>query len=165
MDAMQTAVLDMLIGGLWHTTSEERYRGIVECGSILVEPDIPASERWGAELGPERYPYVRTLGGVSLFDFNNFDPDGYAKICPSSNWQEFVPICKKWPSAVWIEIDRDAVKERLVSGCELLKRWKKEGAEWHRVMPYIESAYIGELSTACFIRSFLVNANGIECMD
>ena len=31
----------------------------------------------GTGEGKEHYPYVRTLGGISLFDFNQFEPDSY----------------------------------------------------------------------------------------
>ena len=165
MRKMRTKVLEILIGGLWHTTSEERHKGIIECGSILVEPDIPDPERWSTGLGPELYPYVRKLGGVSLFDFRSFSSIGYSEKYPNSNWQEFVPFREAWESAVWIEIDKDAVKEHLISSSKLMEMWSSEEGERPRVMPYIEAAHMGNLSTASVLRRFLVNTDGIEDID
>jgi hypothetical protein len=81
-----------LHGGLWHTTHPDRFRVILTCGAIVPVPDIPVIERWKASAGPEFYPYVRTLGGVSLFDFNNFDSESYSEKFPLSSWYEFIPF-------------------------------------------------------------------------
>ena len=63
-----------LWGGVWHTTHPERFLSILNDGAILLEPPIPNDERWGVGLGPDHYPFVRSIGGVSLFDFRDFDP-------------------------------------------------------------------------------------------
>src|SRR5882672_4084889 len=65
-------LLTRLLGGLWHTTYPERFDGILKTGAILPEPVIPDADRWATSRGREHYPYVRMLGGVSLFDFNQF---------------------------------------------------------------------------------------------
>ena len=119
--AMQT-----LRGGLWHTTSEERFEGVRSRKAILVKPPISEEERWATACGPEGWPYVRSLGGVSLFDFAGFEPKAYEKKCPSSSWREFVPFRREWGGSVWIEIDRELAKDRLVDGDQLLARWKQE---------------------------------------
>src|ERR1035438_4494083 len=72
-EVLRQLVLQRTQGGLWHTTRPERFDRILSTGAILPEPDILDSERW-ANAGPEHYPYVRTLGGVSLFDFDGFNP-------------------------------------------------------------------------------------------
>src|SRR5215470_9580940 len=77
--------------GLWHTTTPDRYGGMLRTGSILPNPDMPEAERWKTAAGPHYYPYVRTLGGVSLFDFRGFDSDVYSHNYPLSTWREFVP--------------------------------------------------------------------------
>jgi len=77
---------NLLRGRLWHTTSFDRYQKIVESGFILPSPPVPDDERWGTIQGPDYYPYVRLLGGVSLFDFNGFDPDSYGEKYPLSTW-------------------------------------------------------------------------------
>ena len=159
MKLMRPRMLEILIGGLWHTTYQERYEKIVQCGSILVEPDIADSDRWSTRGGPEYYPYVRTLGGVSLFDFNEFEPSTYSERFKSSSWCEFVPFRESWESAVWIEINRTAVQERMIDGVELWEKCKREGAEHHRVMPHIEAAHLGDLPTSCFLRRLYVDAD------
>ena len=131
--------------GLWHTTSLSRYEGIKAVGSILPNPDIPDTQRWGTNLGPEYYPYARFLGGVSLFDFRGFDPDAYSERCPMSSWWEFVPYLRSWGSAIWIEIDRTKICDHYIDGVQLLARWHRENAERHKLMPFIEAVHIGPI--------------------
>ena len=161
-EAYRKQVLDILIGHLWHTTHPGRFVSILEDEAILPEPDIPESDRWKTSMGPEYYPYVRKLGGVSLFDFNNFDQKNYSEKHRLCTWREFVPFQSAWGSAIWIEIDREAVKDYLISGCELLVRWKQEEAYHHTIMPYIEAAHIGMIPSASFSRDLLVSDSAIE---
>ena len=39
-------ILGELCGRIWHTTTEERFDGILRSGEISPEPDIPDSDRW-----------------------------------------------------------------------------------------------------------------------
>lgn len=68
-DDLAAVVLQTLRGGVWHTTDSERYKGILSAGAILPEPPIPDSDRWETGLGTIGCSYVRSIGGVSLFDF------------------------------------------------------------------------------------------------
>ena len=70
------ALMEILNGGLWHT-NPDRFQKILERGALLPEPDLPNAERWFTGSGPKHYPYVRHLGGVSLFEFAGFDPKLY----------------------------------------------------------------------------------------
>ncbi len=151
-------VLLELVGGLWHSTHPERFQHILETGAILPEPDIPESERWSTYLGSRYYPYVRTLGGVSLFDFKGFDPDKYTERFPMSSWSYFVPHHRGWGCAAWIEIDRAAVAPQLISPSELEKRQAADSAHHHKRMPEIEATHLGPLPRAAFRRAFLVSA-------
>jgi len=149
-------VLKELIGGLWHTTHPDRFRSILNESAILPEPNLPDSERWGTAAGTEFHPYVRSLGAISLFDFEDFDPDSYSEKCPSSSWAYFVPYRRDWSCAVWIEIDRTKVgAPQFISGAELWAKHRAENAV-RRIMPYIEAAYIGSLPRSAFKRAFLV---------
>jgi len=155
-------ILPELRGRLWHTTHPDRFKSILASGAILPEPDIPDDERYCTGGGKEHYPYVRSLGGVSLFDFSQFDPDEYEKRCPSSSWAYFVPHHLHWGCAVWIEIDRTQVAPKLISGRDLLSRWKADDAYGHNIMPEIEAAYLGGLPGAAFKRAFLVRKEDDE---
>lgn len=127
-------------------------------GAILPEPNIPDPERWCTGSGPEHYPYVRTLGGVSLFDFDGFDPISYSEKHRMSSWYEFVPFRKSWNCAVWIEISRERASSNLILGRDLLARWKSDAAYGHMIMPYIEAAHIGELPVSAIDQAFIVRA-------
>lgn len=155
---------DRLLGGLWHTTRPDRFATILATGGLSATPDVPDRERWKATR-PEHYPFVRCLGGVSLFDFADFDREGYERTHPMSNWYDFVPHLAKWGGAVWIEIDRAAVAGSLVSKDELVARWDQEGNRGHTIMPRIEAAHIGDMPTSAFRSAFLTWADGREVRD
>jgi hypothetical protein len=148
--------LSELCGGLWHTTHPERFKAILASGALLPDPEVPDADRWGTSQGPDHYPYVRTLGGVSLFDFDQFDAEAYSEKYPLSCWYEFVPYRQRWGCSVWIEIDRLRVGLQLISGPQLLARWKADKAYGHNIMPFIEAAHLGPVPRAAFRRCFLV---------
>ena len=157
MDAKQA--IDTLRGGLWHTTSECRFQGIMSRKAILSVPPVPEDKRWGANCGPSGWPYVRTLGGVSLFDFAGFDPEDYDTRFPACSWKEFVPYRHTWGASIWIEINRKKMADNLVETNELVARWHKEKAERHNLMPHIEACYTGDIPSGLFVRALEV-ANG-----
>jgi hypothetical protein len=156
IDMMRELVLKELVGGLWHTTHPDRFTKILETGGISPEPDIPEKERWGTRDGRESSSYVRFIGGVSLFDLYEFEPESYTDIFPSSSWHYFIPFHMMWGCAVWIEINRDQVGSHLISPTELKNRWESEKAYRNRTMPGIEAAYMGVLPRTAFKRAFMV---------
>lgn len=155
MEALTNLVLGRLQGSVWHTTNSDRFREIVRSGAILPEPDVKDAERWSTSQGSAYYPYVRTLGGVSLFDFRDFDPEQYSDAYPISTWREFVPHRSAWREAVWIEIDTSQLGEAFISGPALLARWKADHVG-NRIMPEIEAAHMGPLPRSAFKEVFLV---------
>jgi|SRR5579872_2176266 len=150
------SILRELYGGLWHTTRVDRFEKILESGAILPEPDIPENERWGTAIGQEGYPYVRTLGAVSLFDFCQFDRQTYDEKYPGSSLYYFVPCQLQWDSAVWIGIDREKIAPGFISAVELLKKWKSEKS-YRRFMAEIEAAHLGPVPVSAFTRAFRVS--------
>lgn len=154
-EVLRALVLQKLQGGIWHTTSVSRFQGILRTAAILPEPDIPDSERWSTSQGSEWYPYVRTLGGVSLFDFRKFSREQYSEDFPVSTWTEFIPFRSEWKEAVWIEIDVDKLGKAFISGEDLLARWKSAKVG-NRIMPKIEAAHVGPLPQTAFRTVFSV---------
>ena len=124
--SMRDDVLAELVGRVWHTTHPDRFEHILESGAILPEPKIPENERWGTAAGAEGYPYVRSIGAVSLFDFRGFEAESYSEKYPSSSWTYFVPCHLSWDCAVWIEINHKSLGSAFISGVDLLARWKAE---------------------------------------
>jgi hypothetical protein len=155
-EVLRSLVLQRLQGAVWHTTNSERFQGILHSGAILPEPPIPDRDRWSTAMGSKWYPYTRTLGGVSLFDFREFDPDQYSKDYPLSTWAEFVPYRSTWKEAVWIEIDAEKLGKAFVSGNDLLARWKTVEVG-NRIMPRIEAAHLGPLPCVAFKNVFHVS--------
>ena len=146
---LAAVVLKTLRGSVWHTTNSERYKDILLERAILPEPPIPDRDRWGTAVGTIGCPYVRSIGGVSLFDFRDFDSEVYSEKYPISSWREFVPYRSAWGEAIWIEIDVSQLIPGFISGREILDRWKAEHAT-NRFMPLIEAAHIGALPSKAF---------------
>jgi hypothetical protein len=145
---------NLLRDRLWHTTSPVRYQMILESGYILPNPPIPDQERWKASKGRDLFPYVRFIGGVSLFEFKQFDPESYSDQYPLSSWREFVPYRKTWGQSVWIEINRQMIVEGFINSEMLLNKWKQDNAYRHTIMPYIEAAHLGPIPREAFICVF-----------
>jgi len=125
----------------------------------------PDSERWSTGDGPRHYPFVRSIGGVSLFDFTQFEPNSYSERYPASQWRPFVPYPRGADSAIWIEIDRRQIATQFISGSELIARWKSEKAYGHRIMPYIEAAHLGAAPQWAFKRAFRVRSSDDHFLD
>lgn len=150
----------LLRQGVWHTTSRERYASIVRFGAILPEPLVSDSARWGTARGPDFFPYVRHLGGVSLFEFSNFEPMAYTDAYPYSSWRNFVPITVGWTSAVWIRLEPETLGQHYISPEELVARWKTDGAYRHKLMPMIEAAHLGAIPKSAFMSVHEYDQNG-----
>jgi hypothetical protein len=148
-------ILQVLLGRLWHTTPPDNFKNILTTGEISPAPN-PNPSRWKALGGEEFCSYGRKLGGVSLFDFDRFDYESYEEKFPLSCWNTFVPYVDECSGAVWIEIDREKVKNQIISPSDLVARWKSDEAYRHNFMPYIETLHIGPLFVTAFKRAFLV---------
>lgn len=154
------SALALLGGSVWHTTSPNRYVSISRDGFIRVEPDLADKERWATGAGPDGYPYVRRKGGVSLFDFRDFGPAEYSNAYPLSSWRTFVPCRREWEQAIWIEIDAAAAGSCFLPGSEMLRQWKAEGAERHRLMPHIEASHLGDIPMSLARRIITLTTDG-----
>jgi hypothetical protein len=141
-----------LKNSIWHTTIPSRYRRIKDQGFILPDPDIPDSERWGTAMGLEYFPFVRSLGGVSLFDFRFFDPNQYSELYPFSMWGTFVPCKQNERASIWIELDAESLSPHFIDGAKLVDCWKKSGQFSRKLMPIIEAAHIGPLPIKHFLK-------------
>ena len=151
---------DRLHGKLWHTTNPDLFLMIMASGGLMPEPSIDNARRWMTSRGPKYYPFVRKIGGVSLFDFQAFDPVRYDETHPLSTWRTFVPHMEAWGGAVWIEIDRTRIAPQLVSADEVVRLWHEGGHHRHTIMPRIEAACVGNVSCEVFSSAFLTWASG-----
>jgi hypothetical protein len=163
MQTLITLVLEQLQGRVWHTTNADRFQKILASGAILAEPEMPDSDRWSTSQGSRWYPYVRAIGGVSLFDFRHFDSVRYSNVYPASSWREFIPYRNEWKEAVWIEIDFVKLGDLFISGVDLLNRWNRDKVG-NRIMPEIEAAHLGRLPSTAFKRAFRV-CEGSSLLD
>lgn len=153
---------EILREGIWHTTSVERFEGILAAGSILPDPPIPDMDRWGTACGPSHYPFVRSIGAVSVFDFSGFDEATYEVKYPNSMWRIFVPCFSKWAESIWIELDRSAIKDRFIDGKAVVERWKQQNELGRKIMPIIEAAHIGPVPISAFRHIYKYNKHDQE---
>lgn len=151
--SLEAEVLRVISLGYWHTTPEDRFNEIMKQGKISPAPDLPEKTK-----DPEKFSYVRSLGGVSLFNLRDFDPISYSIRCPSSSWRAFIPILQNCDSAIWVEILENILPTPIVSGPALLDMWRSSG-NVRRVMPHIEAAYIGSIPMHAFGRIFRVGVD------
>lgn len=149
---------DRLYGGLWHTTHPRRFLSILASGALKVDPPLPDTERWKA-AAPDLYPFVRVLGGISLFDFADFDQD-FVESNSWSSWDVFVPHRRLWGVAVWIEIKRSDVAGSFLSTRKLLNLWDQPGNHRHSIMPWLEAAHIGNLPMSAVASAFITWGRG-----
>ncbi len=132
-------IANRLAGSFWHTTSVARFESILATGSIMVEPGLPEKERYGGG------PFVRSLGGVSLFDFPaGFDFEKYDVEIPTNSLGEFVPFKRVWGQSVWLRLDTDTLAQGIRSGKAIRALWKELGSA-RRFIPEVEGAHLGDI--------------------
>ena len=149
-ESFKKQIWKLLTGSVWHTTSIDRYNSILSDGEIKPEPNIPEGERWGMS-------YVRKLGGISLFDFVDFNIDEYERDYPAHSLYHFIPCKTNWENAVWIEIDTAKLK-MYIDGKFLRDKWFKGiWKETGKYMGVVEGCHIGPMHIDNFKRVFIIN--------
>jgi hypothetical protein len=91
---MQNLVLRELHGRLWHAIRPDRFKRILELGAILPIPENPDPDGWRTMDGEPYRSFAHTLGAISLFDVDEFDPESYATRCPMGSSQTLFRIEK-----------------------------------------------------------------------
>lgn len=159
---LRADVLEVIRSGPWHTTTDNRYAGILGDGCIRHDPPVSDKDRWKTAGGPAYYCLSRNLKGVSVFDFRGFDESEYQQRCPSSNWDHFVPFQKKNGHAVWIEISEIELGLNYWNPQKVLEVWSAQNLHGHTVMPHIEGVVIGNISSSAFRRVMRVDEAGVS---
>src|SRR5690606_33469494 len=131
-----------LHGSVWHSTSVERYTMIKADGQITANPALPDSERWGTGLGEDYYPFIRSLGGISVFDFRSFHVKQYNRKYGDSYWSTLVPCRSGWEQAVWIELDILQLGDNFLSGKTVRQLWQDTNSV-RKFIAGIEGAVLG----------------------
>lgn len=139
--------VNKLIGSVWHTTSHVRFKQIIAGEFIKTSPNISDAERWKTSGGPESFPFVRHIGGLSLFDLRLFEPEAYSSRYPACSWSYFIPAHLQREESIWLEIDHQRLGANFVSGRDLLCRWKEQQAFRHTIMPNIEACSLADVPT------------------
>ena len=146
---------------LWHTTSVDRFNNIIQTGYILRNPPLEDSERHTSKDGSRYNPYVRQIGGISLFDFISFDPVLYEKEYPCSTWYSFFPCYYRFDKCVWIEINKETVQNNLILA-DALRDMAKRDKNYGLRMPKIEVACMVDIKKEWFVDVLTYDDNSKE---
>jgi len=147
MNGENSTIWPDLQGGVWHTTRPDRFLSILDAGAVLTDP--PNADHSGT--------FAQSLGGISLFDFRNFDPVKYEVTNSISSWKSFVPYQYKSAGAVWLEVDLERIGEALISAEELIEKWHEAKAK-PNILPRLEAAHIGDLPLSNIRRVIFIRA-------
>lgn len=112
---------------LWHATSTEGLKGILDTAEIRI------GSRYKNSL-------CRYLGCVSLFDFG-----ATAKIYDRQflNWRGWFGYQQNSRLAVWLEIDRDAASKKVYDAGEMHRIWKENLNK--QFIPGVEAGHKGPI--------------------
>lgn len=129
---------------LWHATSLEGLKGIVESGEIRV------GDRYENSLG-------RHLGCVSIFDFGPTakDYDQYR------NWNAWFGHEQKSRVAVWLEIDRDATADKVNDAETTRTIWHENKLYKKRLIPGVEASYKGVIPLSVLKGALLIDQHDL----
>lgn len=147
---MITKVPPQLRGKVWHSTSIENAKSIVECGAILAEPELSETKRWGSAS----LLFVRSIGGISLFDFRLHNSHS------SEFLGAFVPCKVGFSRTVWFEIELSKLGSSFISADETRLRWINAGMNT-QYMPKLEAASLSAIPIDCIKAVYVCNRKGV----
>ena len=133
--------------GVWHSTSSERYIKILESKYILPEPAIPNEERCSQVRGGKLCSFVRSIGGVSLFDFHHLNVVEYSNTYSLSILAAFVPCRIGWDETIWLELDVEKMNAAYLSPYEVMLK-RNHAKSGQQIIPELEGAHIGAIPTS-----------------
>jgi len=125
--------------GIWHSTNLKGYKKILESKYIKPNPDISESERSSDETA-----FVRTMGGVSIFDFRNINIDKYSEEYAPTVWGYFIPGRAIWDKTIWLELDELKMSENYLPPNDVMFKLNNLNTG-QQIVPYLEGAHIGSI--------------------
>ncbi len=149
---MSKTIPKQLKGKVWHSTSILNAKEIVAHGEILANPDIEAERRWGGTC-ESKYPFVRTLGGISLFDFR------LPKAHSNDLLVRWVPCHVNLTATVWFEIDTSKLQGFFLSAEETRIRWQEAGMD-RQFMPHLEASCLCSIGVQDIKSTYIAYRNG-----
>ncbi|MCY4498932.1 MAG: hypothetical protein OXC14_16825 [Rhodospirillaceae bacterium] len=133
------AVWDALVHRLWHATSIEGLRAILNDGCIrAVKENVGTKYRVA--------PLMLARGCVSLFDFGPTAGSAWLLRAQYRNWGGY--LCGQYEdkAMIWLELDRDLFTDRLIPAGEVRKIAAANRGE--NVIPGIEAGHRGPVPLA-----------------
>ena len=138
-DDLAEAVWEALVHRLWHATSIEGLRAILNDGCIrAVEENVGPKYRVA--------PLMLARGWVSLFDFGPTAGPAWLIQAQYENWGGWLSGQYEDKAMVWLELDRDLTADTVVPAAEVRKMAAaNRGAN---VIPGVEAGHQGPVPLA-----------------
>jgi hypothetical protein len=150
---IENALWSELDGRLWHATSQDGLKGILEDGQI--RPAV--GQRYTGS-------FCRSLGGVCLFDFGVSAENVEHQLC---NWTGWFGHQQNARVAIWLEIDRNRIVDNLIDAAGLRVASRKNLAERlatandappnTQFIPGVEACHRGPISIQFLVGALLVD--------
>lgn len=144
---------------LWHATGPRGLRGIVEDGEIR----IGVVDRYQNAL-------TRKLGCVSLFDFGSaagrgMSPDNLRfSIMNMSGWLSGTRIPGGPRGVVWLEVNRERVRERLIDAAEM-RALSRTASRSLRFIAGVEAGHRGPLPVSNLTGVLVIDGTNLMPVD
>lgn len=136
---LDEAVWEALVHGLWHATSIEGLRAILNDGYIrAVEENVGPKYRVA--------PLMLARGWVSLFDFGPTAGPAWLLQEQYENWGGW--LCGQYEdkAMIWLELDQDLTADSVVPAGEVRKMAEANPGE--NVIPGVEAGHRGPVQLA-----------------
>ena len=143
-------LINNLLNSVCHTTTISSFIKIYESKYIYVYPDpkILEHEKYGNVNCPNNNTYVRSLSGISLFDFKDFSLEEYDKFFKPSygDLYRFLPIHKrneKDKISIWLIIDV-TLTDKYINREKLYSQGSSESKN-SQFIPKAEATILGDI--------------------
>ena len=133
-DDLTEAVWEALVHRLWHATSIQGLRAILNDGYIrVVEENVGAKYRIA--------PLMLARGCVSLFDFGPTVGPAWLLQAQYRNWGGWLSGHYDDKAMIWLELDRGLTADRVIPAREVRRIAKANPTE--QVIPGVEAGHCG----------------------
>lgn len=142
------ALWKQLDGGLWHATDFLGLEGIAQEKQVNVST-APRYEN----------SFCRLRNSVSLFDFGDTALDQTDFM--AGNWFKWLGKPHSGSFAVWLAVDRQSVKDRLMDAGAVRKAWALEEAYNTKFFTGVEACHSGAISERYINGALIIDSRNL----
>ncbi|ENX05966.1 hypothetical protein [Acinetobacter courvalinii] len=162
-------LINNLLNSVCHTTTVSSFIKIYESKYIYVHPapEMLEHEKYGNVNCPNNNTYVRSLNGISLFDFEDFSLEKYDNFFKPGygDLYRFLPIHernRKDQISIWLIIDV-TLTNKYVNREKLYSQWNSQSKNG-KFMPKVEAAILEDIPIAWVKEVFVFKKENNELL-